>query len=266
MPERLWTGSDPFSGPAGTMEGLFAGQLGPARGPVPGGMSRGPSVDVLECGPCYIRVRGAHDPQTARTSTGSRSAEGKSAGAGSDGARSRGFNRVTAQEAKAEATRRGWSRIVACGIAAAWLASLVGPPLLLIRMRDAWLTRLEEPRAQAAWEEFREDMRRQSGRDGPVQRKVPRSQEPPARVWLRDHMPLAVAAWVLFAGLLGGFLCLLAVGVIAPASGRRHRGDPSGSTPEDQPSRDGDGQEQDDGDAENADEREHGRLDSRTGA
>jgi hypothetical protein len=79
-------------------------------------------------------------------------------------------------------------------------------------------------------------------------------------------MPLAVAAWVLFAGFLGGFLCLLAVGVVAPVGGREPRRDPAGSTPEDEPSRDGDGQEQDDGDAEDADEREHGRQDSRTGA
>lgn len=197
---------------------------------------------------------------------GFRFADAESGTAGSDGACSRGLQRVTAQDARDAATRRGWSRIVAGGIAVAWLASVVGPPLLLIRTRDAWLTRLEEPQAQAAWEAFREDMRRQSGRDGPVQRKVPRSAEPPARVWLRDHMPLAVAAWVLFAGVLGGFLCLLAVGVIVPAGGREHRGDPSGSPPEDQPRRDGDGQEQHDGDAENADEREHGKLDSRTGA
>jgi len=79
-------------------------------------------------------------------------------------------------------------------------------------------------------------------------------------------MPLAVAAWVLFAGLLGGFLCLLAVGVVVPAAGRVPGRDPAGSTSENEPSRDGDGQEQDDGDAEDADEREHGRQDSRTGA
>ena len=135
-----------------------------------------------------------------------------------------------------------------------WLVSLIGPPLLLMRVREAWLIRLDEPRVQADWEAFREDMRRQSGRDGPVQRKVPRSAEPPARVWLRDHMALAVVAWVLFAGFLGGFFSLLAVGVFAPACRGAARADPPGSPPQDEPRRHGDGQKQHDGDAENAEE------------
>jgi len=103
-------------------------------------------------------------------------------------------------------------------IVAVWLATLVLPPVILLRVREGWLAELNRPEAQAHWDEFRRDMRQQSGRDGPVQRKVRKSVEPPARVWLRDFFPMAVAAWVLFAGVLGGFFCLLVAGVLRGAS------------------------------------------------
>lgn len=108
-----------------------------------------------------------------------------------------------------------WRRWATAFVVGAWLALLVVPPVLLLRGREQWLERLDRPAAQADWDEFRADMRRQSGRDGPVQRKVPKSAEPPARVWLRDYVGLAIVAWLLFVGVLGGFFCLLAAGAIA---------------------------------------------------
>jgi hypothetical protein len=74
---------------------------------------------------------------------------------------------------------------------------------------------------QADWEGFREDMRAQSGRSGPVQHKVPRSAEPPELVWLRDYPALAVIAWVTFAGVLGGFLALVVAGIVRSPPVRR---------------------------------------------
>jgi hypothetical protein len=111
--------------------------------------------------------------------------------------------------------RRAWLREFATvAVVGAWLAALVLPPVMLMRARTGWLEHLDQPAAQAEWDEFRRDMRRQSGRDGPVQRKVPKSVEPPARVWLRDYFQLAVVAWVLFVGVLGGFFCMLVAGVL----------------------------------------------------
>ncbi|MFM7292419.1 MAG: hypothetical protein ACKOWG_15295 [Planctomycetia bacterium] len=101
----------------------------------------------------------------------------------------------------------------------AWLAALIVPPTLLLQARSGWLEQLERPEAQAEWDAFRRDMGRQSGRDGPVQRKVPKSVEPPARVWLRDYFQLAVMAWVLFVGVLGGFFCLLVAGTAGRGDG-----------------------------------------------
>ncbi len=116
--------------------------------------------------------------------------------------------------------RRGaFLRTVAIGVVVAvWLAALVMPPVLLLRARADWLQQLDRPEAQLQWDEFRHDMKQQSGRDGPVQRKVPKSAEPPARVWLRDYFRLAVVAWVLFVGVLGGVFSLFVAGVLRGAA------------------------------------------------
>lgn len=98
---------------------------------------------------------------------------------------------------------------------------LLLPPLALSSVREAWLTTLEDEAAQEDWERFRRDMRDQSDRQGPVQRKVPRSSEPPLRVWLRDHMALAVAAWLILGGTLGAFVGFLVLGTLhSPSTSR----------------------------------------------
>jgi hypothetical protein len=134
-------------------------------------------------------------------------------------------------------------RLVTVAVIAGWISALAVPPVLLLRARQAWLERLDRPEEQTRWDEFRRDMVRQTGREGPVQRKVPKSAEPPARVWLRDHASLAVTAWILFVGVLGGVFSLLVAGVM--------RGDGRPSLAQDQPGREGDHDEQDQRDAEN---------------
>jgi hypothetical protein len=98
-----------------------------------------------------------------------------------------------------------------------WGLAVGGPPLLFLRWRESRLVALADPAVQAEWDAFRDDMRRQSGRDGPVQRKVPKSPEPPELVWLRDYPHLAITAWTVLVGVLGGFLVLTAVGARAAA-------------------------------------------------
>ena len=118
-----------------------------------------------------------------------------------------------------------------------WTAALVVPPLVLLRSRAAWLETLERPEAQEQWDEFRDAMKQQSGREGPVQRKVPKSVEPPLRVWLRDYIWLAIAAWLVLGGTLGVFTGTLVLG---------------GSFAEDQPRGGGNAEKQNERDAKNA--------------
>lgn len=122
--------------------------------------------------------------------------------------------------------------------------AMVVPPWVFIRWREVRLAAVSTPEAQAEWNRFRDRMRSESGRDGPVQRKVPRSEEPPERVWLRDYWRLAIAAWVVFVGLIAGFTALLLHGAVTSAA-------------EHGPRRDGDHEEQHERDAQNADERKH---------
>ena len=114
----------------------------------------------------------------------------------------------------------GHRRWVARLVVVAWATLMIVPPLYLVANRTAWLASLEAPAAQENWEEFRSAMRAESGAEGPVSpvlRKVPKSVEPPIRVWLRDYLPLAIIAWVVLGGTLGGFLGMMIVG----ASGGR---------------------------------------------
>lgn len=141
--------------------------------------------------------------------------------------------------------------LVGIALVASWALAVVGPPLALARWREGRLAELTAPGVQADWDDFRAAMRRESGREGPVQRKVPKSPEPPELVWLRDYFSLAVVAWVMLAGVLGGFLVFVAVG----AAGDRRR-----LLAEDQPAGDCNDQKQDNRDTENADERKHGQA------
>lgn len=123
-------------------------------------------------------------------------------------------------------------------------AAVTVPPWLFIRWRETRLAELSRPEVQADWDSFRAAMRRESGRDGPVQRKVPKSAEPPELVWLRDYWRLAIGAWVVFVGLITGCIAALARGAVTSAAEQR-------------PRRGRHDEEQDQRDAENTDERKH---------
>jgi len=142
--------------------------------------------------------------------------------------------------------RDAFLRTVAIGaVVATWLAALIVPPVMLLRVRSDWLEQLDRPEAQSNWDAFRRDMRQQSDREGPVQRKVPKSAEPPARVWLRDYFRLAVVAWVQFVGVLGGFFSLLVAGVLRGPAGRvSSRGNAAASLAKDERCRQGNDEKQ----------------------
>jgi len=137
-------------------------------------------------------------------------------------------------------------------LVAVWGLILAAPPVILLSQRDAWLAALDRPEAQADWDEFRNAMREQTGRNGPVQRKVPKSAEPPLRVWLRDYVGLAIAAWLVLGGVLGLCTGALAVGAATGRAGPT-------SAAEDRPSRGRDDEKQNDRDAEDAEQRRHAR-------
>ncbi len=116
-------------------------------------------------------------------------------------------------------------------VLAAWLTVVAVPPAALSVWRAKRLAELSAPGVQAEWDAFREAMRKESGREGPVQRKVPKSPEPPELVWLRDYFSLAVMAWVTLMGVLGGFVAALVIGVTSGSRIATDRGSPDRSSP-----------------------------------
>jgi hypothetical protein len=143
-------------------------------------------------------------------------------------------------------SRSLWTTSVVTAVVAAWLAVVAVPPFALVAWRDQRLAELTTPETQQEWDAFRDDMRRQTGTTGPVQRKVPKSAEQPELVWLRDHLRLAIVAWITLVGVLGGFLAAITVGIARAAS-----------TPEDGPTGGRNHQKQNERDAQDADERRH---------
>lgn len=127
--------------------------------------------------------------------------------------------------------RVGSSRAVVIAVVAGWLAAVALPPAALSVWRAKRLAELSEPGVQAEWDKFRDAMRKESGRDGPVQRKVPKSAEPPELVWLRDYFSLAVMAWVVLMGVLGGFVAALVMGLAKKPRSFTDRGLPDPSRP-----------------------------------
>jgi len=127
--------------------------------------------------------------------------------------------------------RAGRTRSVLIAVLAAWLAAVAVPPAALSVWRAKRLAELSTPGVQEEWDAFREAMRKESGREGPVQRKVPKSIEPPELVWLRDYFSLAVMAWVTLMGVLGGFVAALIMGVTSGPKSATDRGSPDRSSP-----------------------------------
>ena len=99
------------------------------------------------------------------------------------------------------------------GLFVVWILLMVLPPYTLWTLRESWLADLDSPNIQAEWNQFRNDMEKQSDRSGPVQHKVPKSAEPPLRVWLRDYFWLAVIAWAVLGSVLYGFFGIAVLGV-----------------------------------------------------
>lgn len=113
-------------------------------------------------------------------------------------------------------------RLAAVAVAAcvgAWLAAVAVPPVVFLRWRATRLEEVSAPAAQAEWDRFRAAMQADAEGPGPVRRKVPRSPEPPERVWLRDYPHVVVAAWVVFVGLLGAVVGWLLRGALLVPDG-----------------------------------------------
>ena len=85
----------------------------------------------------------------------------------------------------------------------------------MLRTRAYALADFSTPAAQQSWDEWREAVKRGKSETSPVQRKTPKSVQPPTLVLLRDHFPVCLTAAVVMSSLLFASLMFLIRGVLA---------------------------------------------------
>jgi hypothetical protein len=88
--------------------------------------------------------------------------------------------------------------IVAVLLYVVWITTIV---TLAFHARRAALDTLSTPEAKAQWDEWRAAAK-SLNEHGPVQRRVPKSDEPPALVLMRDYFGIVLTAGALFGSLL----------------------------------------------------------------
>jgi hypothetical protein len=106
-----------------------------------------------------------------------------------------------------------------------WLPWLVAYALVLFavvvamfKARDWILEELATSKSLADWQTWRDDVRKQQDQPGPVQRRVPKSSEPPALVMMRDHFAVSLFGAVLFSTMLYWVFAWFTMGVLRPAN------------------------------------------------
>ena len=82
---------------------------------------------------------------------------------------------------------------------ALYLAAMAIIVWQLVRIRDRQLAGSHDPQAQADWDAWRTAAAAQAGSGGTVERRGPKTAEPPLRVLMRDHF-----GSMIFGGLLAG--------------------------------------------------------------
>ena len=79
----------------------------------------------------------------------------------------------------------------------------------------------EGKKRQADWDEWRKTAAEQVERKGPVQRRIPKSTEPPSLVLLRDYYGMCLSAFLLFGSVLFAVSMIFVRGIFSPPPARR---------------------------------------------
>jgi hypothetical protein len=83
------------------------------------------------------------------------------------------------------------------------------------RARTWAMAHFGSEQAQADWQSFRDAVAEDNRAAGPVQRRVPQSEEPPARVLMRDHFLVCTIIVSVLSTALYATLAMLLIGVLS---------------------------------------------------
>lgn len=81
-------------------------------------------------------------------------------------------------------------------------------------VRQSVLTELSTPQSMADWKAWREDVRQQQAKPGPVERRVPKSDQPPALVLLRDYFVVSIVGALVFSSTLYWIMAWFVTGAL----------------------------------------------------
>lgn len=113
--------------------------------------------------------------------------------------------------------RRASRRLWLCSACYALVMGLVVWSMFCARR---WaLVELATPQSVGDWQAWREEVVESQQRPGPVQRRIPKSNEPPALVLLRDYFAVLLSGAVLFSSLLYWVIAWMVMGALASRSG-----------------------------------------------
>jgi hypothetical protein len=98
-----------------------------------------------------------------------------------------------------------------------YLALVCAILALLLYARRRTLAELASADSVKQWQAWREDVKHQDADLGPVQRRVPKSAEPPALVLMRDYFGVCLAGALLFSTVLYWVIAWLVVGALTPS-------------------------------------------------
>jgi len=82
--------------------------------------------------------------------------------------------------------------------------------------RHTAITRLSSSQSISDWQAWRSDVQSQQGHPGPVERRVPKSNEPPALVLMRDYFGILMTGAMLFSSVLYWIIAWFVSGILAP--------------------------------------------------
>jgi hypothetical protein len=89
-----------------------------------------------------------------------------------------------------------------------------GIAITMLWTRESKIRELSSPQSLADWRTWREDVRQQLTQGGPVERRMPKSEEPPALVLWRDYFGVIVAGAVLFTSVLCWVIAWFVMGMM----------------------------------------------------
>lgn len=90
-------------------------------------------------------------------------------------------------------------------------------------VRHTALTELAAPESIADWESWREEVRKEQANPGPVQRRVPKSAEPPGLVLMRDYFVVSFVGATFFTSILYWIMAWFVTGAMGSSNANSKR-------------------------------------------